>query len=143
MKHFFIAIFLLACQGGFCQDANIDSLISQLSDTEIRGECNYNWVVKLNSKAGNMLERIGKPATKKLLSALTDSARGIAAHYVLTRIYKPNEANLQLWAWAEKDNLNVYKFNGLLFFESQNGTYTSRNELMSNLSNWKSYLNNR
>jgi hypothetical protein len=143
MKHLLIAILLLACQRVSSQDAKIDSLIHQMSNTDIHGECNYNWVVKFNSKAGNELERIGRPATEKLLTALTDSARGIAAHYVLTRIYKPDARIAHLLALAEKDNLIVYKYNGLLFFESQHGTYTSKDAMRTNLSEWKSFLNNR
>ncbi len=143
MKHFFIAIFLLACQEVFSQDEKIDSLIYLLNNNDIRGECNYNWVVKFNSKARSELEFIGRPATGKLLTALTDSIRGVAAHYILTRIYKPDFESPQYMNWAEKDNLTIYKYNGLVFFQSEHGTYANKDALLINLLEWKLFLNNR
>lgn len=47
----------------------------------------YVWYPKMFSPAGDSLIKIGRPATDKLILLLSDTAKGIIAHFILSNIW--------------------------------------------------------
>ena len=142
MKYLLVIYFFLTSVYCFSQTNRIDSLINKLDNNQLRGTCHYAWIVEFNSDPGWELIKLGKCATDQLVKSLSDSSRGIAVHYVLTQIYKPDSSWVQTIAFANRDALSIYLCNGLYFFESPHGTYTDYSNLLTNVIRWKSYIKN-
>ena len=86
-------LFLVAVFPAYSQVDKIDLLISKLDNKKLIGVCNYVWVLKNESKEADTLITIGQKGGKdktelcvKLYSILTDSTKGIIAHYILSNI---------------------------------------------------------
>src|SRR5436305_13358085 len=93
-----ISVFFIAATSTYSQIDRIDNLIGKLDNNQLVGVCNYVWVLKNVCKEADTLVDLskqidseGKPIFKKaivakLISLLTDSIKGIIAHYVLSNI---------------------------------------------------------
>lgn len=74
------------------QDAQIDSLIQKLNNSQICLDGNYvGALICLRDGPALELYKIGKPTTKKLISILDDSTKGILAHIILSKIWQQDE----------------------------------------------------
>ena len=73
-------------------DARIDTRVGLLSNRSIEYQGGVMWTgCVLKSESANQLVWIGKPATSRLLRALRDPDKNLAAHVVLTAIWEPDK----------------------------------------------------
>ncbi|MBA2613979.1 MAG: hypothetical protein H0U95_18595 [Bacteroidetes bacterium] len=84
---FFLIILTLVSFECFSQSKKIASLISELDNSQFTISHEAKATFSMHSKAAHKLIRIGKPATEKLILALSDSTKVIMAQLVLCHIY--------------------------------------------------------
>jgi hypothetical protein len=96
----------------------VKALVSQLSWKSILGrEDGLVWSFYPDGEAALKLIEIGKPATNELLNVLEDESRGVAAHIILTQIWKP----IELGEYGESSKGNPYKLKSLIVTYTYNG----------------------
>jgi hypothetical protein len=135
----FTIFFSLSLSGLIAQSEKIDLLVSKLDNEELFGTCNYNWVLKNGSKEADTLILIGKSKTKdsnklylKLYNMLTDTTKGIMAHYVLSSILN-GEALSGGFFFEDEDETIEYEISGLRFYENKyRKMFTNQFELNRN-----------
>jgi hypothetical protein len=127
----------------FAQNEHINSLINKLNNDELRGTCNYNWVVKNYSKEADSLILIGKSKTTNsnklcldLYNILTDTSKGIIAQYVLSSILN-GETSSGGFFFEDEDETIEYQYGELRFYENKyRRMFTSQIELERNKKIW-------
>ncbi len=137
---FLLTFFNLACFG---QNQRIDSLINQISNSQIGIMRQYVWYPKMISAAGDTLITIGKPATKQLVAVLGDTCKGIIANHILSCIW-----NREIGEFARKDFREpqftynpdsplAFFWDGLIFYlNAKSQIFSKENELIDNKIFW-------
>jgi hypothetical protein len=83
-------------------DARIDTRVGLLSNRSIEYQGGVTWTgCILKSESANQLVWVGKPATSRLLRALRDPDKNLAAHVVLTAIWEPDKVSSARGSHAE------------------------------------------
>jgi hypothetical protein len=131
MKHLIVAFFLLLTSFGFSQKRKIASNIEKLDNSQFTINHEQKASFKTNSKPAEKLIAIGKPATEKLIAALSDPNKIIMAHIVLCNIYN-GKATFAGPKEFSSDNVTYYKYflgemssQGLIISEiKKNGEYS-------------------
>lgn len=107
-----IITFLLTafCLFGFSQSRRTNSYIKKLNNNQFIINQEQKASFKMESPAALKLIKIGKPATEKLISALSDTTKTIMAHLVLCHIYfkKATFAGPKVFATDNGDLLKYY-----------------------------------
>ena len=121
------------------QDAQIDSLIQKLNNSQICLDGNYvGALICLRDGPALELYKIGKPTTKKLISILDDSTKGILAHIILSKIWQQDE--LPHVVFNEKKSIAVFNYNKLSFFVNPPEIEASPKDLLNNKFSWSRFL---
>jgi len=145
MRHLFLTIFfVIVFLFGKAQTASIDSLIVKIDNEKLVGVCNYIWVLKNSSKQADSLIRIGVNSdssrteiTKKLYGLLTDTTKGIIAHYILCNIWYSDRINSSSFYYYDKDSTLEYEYEYLKFFENKyKRMFAENSELVWNKRKW-------
>ena len=128
----------------FGQNKTVDLLIQDLSNNELRGECNYVWVLKSKPGIVDLLIPIGKPATQQLLDVLTSKDKGIVAHYILSKIWFKSIYTMASFENFDKDRTVKYKIGNLTFYENEAGLkFTNPGDLEKIKDEWKAIIDNK
>jgi hypothetical protein len=138
-----LILFSLSFSKLFAQSDHINSLISKLDNNKLRGTCNYNWVLKNHSKEADSLIIIGKSKTidsnklyLNLYNMLTDTSKGIMAHYVLSSILNGETSSGGFFFEDENETIE-YQYGQLRFYENKyRRMFTSQIELERNKKIW-------
>jgi len=131
------------------QKQSIDKFISRLDNQQIAIVMQYAWYPKMVSPAGDSLIKIGKPATEKLISLLSDTSKGIIAHYILSNIWadKLRRTGQELGSnvrYVENDTITALaiSYTDFIFFQDSNGhNFARQTDLDSNKDRWISFFN--
>lgn len=87
MKIIFILLFSLSCFVLYSQNRKTDSYIQKLDNSQFIINHQEKASFKMDSPAAMKLIKTGKPATGKLIAALSDTTKTIMAHLILCHIY--------------------------------------------------------
>src|SRR5579885_2386296 len=122
-----IVFFCLLFLSSTAQNDKIDTLISKINNNQLTYACMYACVFRNTSKDADELISLGKSSyqreiTNKLFQILTDSTKGIIAHYVLTNIWYTNGIS-QSGFYYEDDEMLEYEYNWLRFYQDKNGKW--------------------
>jgi len=123
------------------QNKKVDSLIEKLNNDQLYGTCNYVWVLKMNSKAGDSLVNIGKSVSTKLISLLENPEKGIIAHCVLSRIWFVDFNIGSSFENFDKKGIVEYDYNGLSFYEKDGKMIAEEKVLSENKKKWVKKIN--
>ena len=89
MRHFITILTLtFLCLTTFGQTEKIYSLIDNIHNKQVGIAMQYLWYPVMKSSSGDSLIKIGKSATKDLIAVLSDTTKGIVAHFILSTIWK-------------------------------------------------------
>ena len=129
---------------GHTQTSSVDNLIAKLDNEKLFGTCNYVWVLKNGCKEADTLINIGKTKRTdkaalpiKLFNLLTDTAKGIIVHYVLTNIIYEGGITSGTIYFYDKDGTLEYNYNGLRFYQDNHRSmFVSKEELEHNKKVW-------
>ena len=141
---FTLFLFALLPAVTFGQTKKVDLQIDNLSNQELVGQCNWVWVLKAKPGIVDSLIHIGKPATKQLFNVLTSNAKGIVAHYILSRIWF-NDFNIRTsFENFEKDGIIEYQIGSLTFYENEAGLkFTKPGDLERIKDEWETIIDNK
>ena len=114
----------------------IDSLISKIDNKDVYIILTKNMSPRIIGNDAKKIVVIGKPATKNLLNILEDQKRGIAAHFILSEIWKET--------WEEEiccnvkyaDNKEILTLNGLEIYIKDDELFASEENLKKNKIAW-------
>ncbi len=84
---FFLFILILFATRNPAQTWRVNSLIKKLNNSQFTIVHEEKASFTMNGRPAYKLIKIGKPATEKLIAALSDTTRSIMAHLVLCHIY--------------------------------------------------------
>jgi hypothetical protein len=137
-------LFFMAVSAVNAQPHRLDSLIVKLDDEKLVGTCNYVWVLKNGCKEADSLIKIGKTRNQnlsslylKLYSLLTDTGKGIIAHYVLSNILYADNITLGSIFYDDEAGTIEYDYNGLRFYENKyKRMFADESELDHNKKIW-------
>lgn len=140
MKFFLVLIFFSCVNKvSIAQTGKLDSLISQLNNSQVIDDGDFiGPVITLRGSAVSKLLDIGKPATGKLFAVLEDTAKGIIAHCILSRIWEQVERPKCFY--SEKDTIVFCTYNKLPYFRKPKQIYTNSNYLRQNKIYWELFL---
>ena len=150
MKKLFLILFILTSLSVISQSKKIAKNIALLNNSEFLIDHSAKAKFEVKSSAGKSLIKIGKPATEKLIEALSDSTKNIMAHWALCHIYY-RSATFAGPKEHEEGGLTIYKYflgqekgEGLILSEvKENGKYTlfvKPDDLKTIITFWKKKL---
>ena len=127
------------------QKDKVDSLIVLLNNNSIIASGSYigpNTI--LAGKTASDLIDLGKLSTRKLVSVLDDSTKGVIAHYILTIIWKLPIAS-EIMIYNEKLATYTVTWNDLNYFiDAKNkNVYANFSELKTNKIMWEFFLKDK
>ena len=118
------------------QSNEIDKLIDNLNNNQLRGTCHYAWVLEINSKSADSLMTIGKSATSKLLPWLDDSNKGLIVHCILSHIWIEDFSIGSSFEKFNDEGIVEYTYNELYFYEKDSKMIIDKNALETNKKKW-------
>lgn len=149
MRHFItiltLTFFCLTTSG---QTQRINSLIDSISNKQVGIAMQYVWYPVMKSSSGDSLIKIGKSATKDLIAVLSDTTKGIIAHFILSTIWNDELKNAG-WKvgsrvdYIEKnlDSVNRVYLSGLTFYQDNNyRLFAEQDELDRNKKEWLTFI---
>jgi hypothetical protein len=133
----FFSVLFLSCTA---QIDRIDTLISKIENKQLTYACTYACVFRNTGQEAEELIQLGKASyqreiTNKLYQILTDTTKGIIAHYVLTNIWYANSIS-QSGFYYEDDEMLEYEYNWLRFYQKDGRWFTDSIELDRNKKRW-------
>ena len=137
------------------QTISIDRLISRIENNQLEGVCHWFWSLENGSKEADTLINLSKkinselkPIYKqniidKLIPLLTNTSKGIIAHYILSNIF--TRGNKQSSEYLQDSLLTIrYTYNNLEFYWNKNRfMFADPRRLIENKRNWESRLSIR
>lgn len=132
----------------FGQTKNIKSLIDSINNKQVGIAMQYVWYPVMKSSSGDALLKIGKSATKDLISVLDDSAKGIIAHFILSNIWG-QEIKKAGWNVGSRvefiennlDSINTIYLSGLTFYQNSSfRLFVGQEELERNKKEWQIFI---
>lgn len=142
MKSFkLVSFFCLIFFSCSAQIERIDTLISRINNNQFTYACQYACQFINTSKDADDLIQLGKGSyqkeiTNKLFQIVTDTTKGIIAHYVLTNIWYVNGIS-QSGFYYEDDEMLEYEYNWLRFYRNKDGKWFAEDaELARNKKRW-------
>lgn len=150
MKNLLSLIFILVCLSAISQSKKIDKKIALINNSEFLIDHTTKAKFDVKSSAGKSLIKIGKPATEKLIEALSDTSKTIMAHWVLCHIYYRAATFAGPKEYTEGD-VTIYKYflgqekgEGLILSEvKENGNhklFIEPHDLNTTINFWKKKL---
>ena len=121
------------------QTEQIDSLVEHINNEELVGVCHYFWMLEMNSSAGKELIKIGKSSTDRLVNVLTDTSKGIIAHYILSNVWLDKVQTSNSWTRYESQGIIDYTIGPLCFYWSDK-MKAEANDLLRNRGEWLRYF---
>jgi hypothetical protein len=137
----FISVFLLGSLLSQGQSKKADSLISTLRDSQIQMDSNWTGpVFSFKDSTITLLVGEGKQVAPLLLPLLSDTAKGIAAHCVLTDLYGLGGLIRTTIESKSDSTKTYYNYNKLQFYENEERVYSTQAELNRNKKWWINFL---
>ena len=146
----FITILALATLSLTCfgQKQSIDTLLGKIDNQQIVVMMQYVWFPKMFSPAGDSLISIGKPATDKLIPLLSDTSKGIIAHYILSNIWadKLDKAGQSLGSNVHQVDNDTTAILGILYTDfiyypdNYRHNFSKQTDLDNNKQRWISFF---
>jgi hypothetical protein len=134
-----IAILFLATYTAQGQSQTVDSLVARLHNQLIQMDGDYFGPrLRLKDSTIALLIAEGKDITKQLLPLLVDTAKGIAAHFILTQIYLPRQ-ELE-FGYSKQYKADRVRLNKLLFYFKNEKVFALMKELKQNKMRWIAYF---
>ena len=108
----------------------------------------YVWYPVMKSSSGDSLLKIGKSATKDLIAVLSDTTKGIIAHFILSTMWSDD---LKKAGWKvgsgvyyienNLDSVNRIYLSGLTFYQDNNfRLFVGQDELNRNKKEWLTFI---
>lgn len=133
-----IGLFCLSGLAAFAQRDSVDVWIFKLDNSQLRGTCHYAWTLELKEDAiaAAKLIAYGKPATKKLIKALSDPGRNIVSHYILASVWGPLDIRT-----THFDDIKItYQVTGIQFESINDRLNVAHDEAVRMRTYWKQRL---
>ena len=149
MRHLLTILTLtFFCLTSVGQNQNIDTLISKIDNQQIVVVMQYVWYPKMFSLAGDSLIKIGKTSTDKLIPLLSDTSKGIIAHYILSNIWadKLEKVGQHLGSNVHQVDNNTRAVLGILFTDfifyqdNDRKNFARQVDLENNKKRWISFF---
>lgn len=149
MRHFITILTLtFFCLTTFAQTQKVNSLIDSINNKQVGIAMQYVWYPVMKSSSGDALIEIGKSATNDLISVLSDTTKGIIAHFILSTIWK-DEIKKAGWKVGSRvdyiknnlDYVNQIYLAGLTFYQDNNfRLFVGQEELNRNKKEWLTFI---
>ncbi|MFT3844058.1 MAG: hypothetical protein QM725_03320 [Lacibacter sp.] len=123
-------------------------MIDSINNKQIGIAMQYVWYPVMNSSSGDALVKMGKSATKDLVSVLSDTTKGIIAHFILSSIWN-DEIKKAGWKVGSRvdyiennlDSVNRIYLSGLTFYQDNNfRLFVGQDELNRNKKEWLTFI---
>lgn len=144
MKTLIVICFTVFCSlPCFSQKDKVDSYIKEINNNQIHFIVQYATRIEMKSPAGDSLIKVGKSATKRLVSLLDNSKKGIISHYILLRIWGSPKGDCD---WPHNNEIEAidcpqpYWLCGLWYCEGEKGNYARNVDLQQNKEKWGEFL---
>ena len=120
---------------GFAQSKPTDSLILNISNEDVYIVLVKTMSPRIKGLPDNKIIEMGKQTSPQLIKILDDKDKGIAAHVMLTKIWKIEEA--VCCDILSNGRIEIVYINGLRIYIENDRLYAKPEDLKINKAHWK------
>lgn len=121
---------------GYSQIKMTDSLVQKIDNKDAYLVILQTISPRINNKAAAEIVKIGKAATPNLIKVLDHQDKGIAAHFLLTEIWKKDWDETICCNISNDGFTEVATIYGLKIYIENNTLYSKDEDLKQNKKNW-------
>lgn len=122
----------------FAHSQQIDSLVAKMGNKDVYIVLAKNMSPRIKGLEAKSIVAIGKPATPHLIGVLDDQNKGIAAHFVLSEIWKETWETEICCNIKYSGNTEILTLNGLEICFENDTVFATANSLKKNKIAWES-----
>ena len=137
-KKFVLMVVLATTANSFAQSKPIDSLLQNISNKDIYIVLVKTMSSRIKGLPDNKIIEMGKQTAPQLIKILDDENKGIAAHVVLTKIWKIEEA--VCCDILSNGTIEIVYINGLKIYIENDRLYSKPEDLKMNKAHWKKMI---
>ena len=142
LKYLTFAIFIYSSSTIYAQTKKIDSLVHKVNNRDIYVLLLKKVTPRVNeNSSGTEIIKIGRQATPKLIKILDDQNKGIAAHIILTEIWKNDWPQIDSSSVVRNEKEEIIIIRGLKTHVIKNDLFSTDIELTKNKLKWKKLYN--
>lgn len=137
VKKISLALLFLSFNFVFAQTKPIESLIQNINNQDAYIVMTRTMSPRISSASAKEIVKIGKPATPDLIQVLDSQSKGIAAHFILSEIWKETWEETLCCLIHDEGNAEIVNINGLEIRIENEVLSASDEALKNNKERWK------
>jgi hypothetical protein len=142
LKYLILVIFIHSSSSSNAQTKKIDSLVHKVNNRDIYVLLLKKVIPRVNeNSSGTEIIKIGRQVTPKLIKILDDQNKGIAAHIILTEIWKNDWSQIDSSSVIHNGKEEIIIIRGLKTHVIKNDLFSTNIELTKNKIKWKKLYN--